>query len=66
MNRIRNAYLDLAPELESYFVTSRYEDDDLGVLQSSVAMREWPPRPQAFVAVPGVVRRRRRLTLYES
>jgi hypothetical protein len=54
MNRIRNAYLDLAPELERYFVTSRY-DDDLGVLQTSVAMRDWPGPTQAFVAVPGVV-----------
>jgi hypothetical protein len=54
MNRIRNAYLELAPELEPYFVTSRY-DDDLGILQSSVAMREWPPSTQAFVAIPGVV-----------
>ena len=54
MNRIRHAYLDLAPELEPYFVTSRY-DDDLGILQSSVAMRKWPPRTQAFVAAPGVV-----------
>jgi hypothetical protein len=54
MNRIRNAYLELAPELEPYFVTSRY-DDDLGILQSSVAMRDWPPPTQAFVAVPGVV-----------
>ena len=54
MNRIRNAYLDLAPELQPYFVTSRY-DDDLGVLQSSVAMREWPGKTQAFVAVPGLV-----------
>ena len=54
MNRIRNAYLDLAPELEPYFVTSRY-DDDLGILQSSVAMRDWPPRTQAFIAAPGMV-----------
>ena len=54
INRIRNAYIQLAPELEPYFVTSRY-DDDLGILQSSVAMREWPPHTQAFVAVPGVV-----------
>ena len=54
MNRIRNAYLDLAPELEPYFVTSRY-DDDAGILQSSVAMRAQPPPTQAFVAVPGVV-----------
>jgi hypothetical protein len=54
MNRIRNAYLDIAPELEPYFVTSRY-DDDLGVIQSSIAMREWPGRSQGFIAVPGVV-----------
>ena len=54
MNRIRNAYLDLAPELERYFVTSRY-DDDLGILQSSIAMKRQPPRSQAFIAVPGIV-----------
>jgi hypothetical protein len=54
MNRIRNAYLDLAPELEPYFVTSRY-DDELGVLRTSLAMRAPPPPTQAFVAVPGVV-----------
>lgn len=54
MNRIRNAYLELAPELEPYFVTSRY-DDDLGILQSSVAMREWPGRMQPVIAIPGVV-----------
>ena len=54
MNRIRHAYLDLEPELEPYFVTSRY-DDDRGILQSSIGMREWPPWTQAFVAVPGVV-----------
>jgi len=54
MNRIRHAYLEVAPELEPYFVTSRY-DDDLGVLQSSVAMRRRPPWTQAFIAVPGVV-----------
>ena len=54
MNRIRHAYLELAPELEPYFVTSRY-DDDRGVLQSSVAMRDWPPWTQSFVAIPGVV-----------
>jgi hypothetical protein len=54
MNRIRNAYLELEPELEPYFVTSRY-DDDLGILRSSIAMNDWPPRTQAFVAAPGVV-----------
>jgi hypothetical protein len=54
MNRIRNAYLELAPELEPYFVTSRY-DDDIGIVQSAVAMRAQPPPTQAFVAIPGVV-----------
>ena len=27
MNRIRHAYLDIAPELGPYFVTSKYDDD---------------------------------------
>ena len=54
MNRIRHAYLDLAPELEPYFVTSRY-DDDLGILQSAVAMRKWPSPAQGLVAIAGVV-----------
>ncbi len=54
MNRIRHAYLEIAPELEPYFVTSKH-DDDLGILRSSMAMNGWPPRTQAFVAVPGVV-----------
>ena len=54
MNRIRNAYLQLAPELEPYFVTSRY-DDDAGVLESTVAHVGPAPRYQAFVSAPGVV-----------
>ncbi len=54
MNRIRHAYLDLAPELEPYFVTSRY-DDEAGILVTSVAMRERPPRMHAFVTILGVV-----------
>jgi hypothetical protein len=54
MNRIRNAYVQLAPELEPYFVTSRY-DDGPGVLQSAMAMGRVPRRAQAFVAAPGVV-----------
>ena len=53
MNRIRSAYLDLAPELEPYFVTSRY-DDDRGVL-ASIAMPNVVPHYQGFVALPGVV-----------
>jgi hypothetical protein len=33
MNRLRHAYLETAPELEPYFVTSRY-DDERGVMQN--------------------------------
>jgi hypothetical protein len=53
MNRIRHAYLELAPELEPYFVTSKH-DDDPGVL-ASLSMPGIVPRRQAFIAVPGVV-----------
>ena len=54
MNRIRNAYLQLAPELEPYFVTSKYDDDE-GVLASAVPGLAPVPHRQAFVAAPGVV-----------
>ncbi len=53
MNRIRHAYLELAPELEPYFVTSSH-DDPRGVLTSSLAVSELP-KYQGFVSVPGVV-----------
>lgn len=33
MNRLRHAYLELAPDLEPYFVTSHH-DDEFGVLQT--------------------------------
>ena len=33
MNRLRHAYLELAPDLEPYFVTS-HRDDEFGVLQT--------------------------------
>jgi hypothetical protein len=54
MNRIRHAYLELAPELEPYFVTSRY-DDDTGVLISAIARPRVTVPLQGFVAIPGVV-----------
>ncbi len=54
MNRIRNAYLQLEPELQPYFVTSKY-DDDAGVLESAVPGITPTPHLQAFVAAPGVV-----------
>lgn len=53
MNRIRNAYLDIAPELEPYFVTSKH-DDDRGLLVS-IGMPNVVPQYQVFVALPGVV-----------
>jgi len=53
MNRIRHAYLEIAPELEPYFVTSSH-DDPRGVVTSAMAMQQIP-RFQGFVAVPGVV-----------
>lgn len=54
MNRIRNAYLQMAPELEPYFVASRY-DDEAGILLSSLATRSPLPRMQPFVSIPGIV-----------
>jgi hypothetical protein len=54
LNRLRHAYLELAPELEPYFVTSRY-DDDAGVLRSSIATPRVQSRLQGFIAIPGVV-----------
>lgn len=54
MNRIRNAYLQVAPDLEPYFVTSRY-DDEAGVLVSSLAAPRPLPRLQLFISIPGLV-----------
>ena len=54
LNRLRHAYLELAPELEPYFVTSRY-DDDAGVLRSSIATPRVQTPLQGFIAIPGVV-----------
>ena len=54
MNRIRNAYLQMEPELRPYFVASAY-DDEAGVLLTSLAVRAPLPRLQPFVSVPGVV-----------
>jgi hypothetical protein len=54
MNRIRHAYLELAPGLEPYFVTSWY-DDRAGLLQSAVTRARPLAVPQQFVSSPGVV-----------
>lgn len=34
MNRLRHAYLELAPELEPYFVTAHHDDDEASVMRS--------------------------------
>jgi hypothetical protein len=57
LNRLRHAYLELAPELEPYFVTSRY-DDVAGMRASSPRSKPGAGarRPfQAFVATPGLI-----------
>jgi hypothetical protein len=54
MNRIRHAYLELAPELEPYFVTGRY-DDRAGLRASAVTRAQQVVIPQQFVSSPGVV-----------
>jgi hypothetical protein len=54
MNRIRNAYLQLEPELEPYFVTSRY-DDEAEILRTSLAAQRPLTRIQPFISAPGVV-----------
>jgi len=54
LNRLRHAYLELAPELEPYFVTSRY-DDDTGVLMTAIARPRVRSPLQVFVALPGVI-----------
>jgi hypothetical protein len=54
MNRIRHAYLELAPELEPYFVTSRY-DDVSSVMQSTMGPTEIRLPVQGFIALPGTI-----------
>jgi hypothetical protein len=54
MNRIRNAYLQLAPELEPYFVTSHYDDEE-SILKSSLAAQNPLSRMQPFISAPGVI-----------
>jgi hypothetical protein len=54
MNRIRHAYLEQAPHLEPYFVTSQH-DDGTGVLVSTLARRSFHMPIQGFIALPGMV-----------
>lgn len=54
MNRIRHAYLEAAPELGPYFVTSSHDDGE-GLLLSMMGVTSLKSPLQGFVAVPGVV-----------
>jgi hypothetical protein len=54
MNRIRHAYVELAPELEPYFVTSRY-DDEAGIRLTALARHTPFPPAQPLIALPGLV-----------
>jgi hypothetical protein len=48
MNRLRHAYLELAPELEPYFVTAHH--DDLASVMRSFGMGDHGPRVSRILA----------------
>jgi hypothetical protein len=54
LNRLRHAYLERAPELAPYFVTSRHDDGE-GVLVSTLARTNLRMPIQGFIALPGMV-----------
>jgi hypothetical protein len=54
LNRLRHAYLERAPELAPYFVTSTHDDGE-GILVSTLARTSLRMPIQGFVALPGVV-----------
>jgi hypothetical protein len=56
MNRLRHAYIDEVPGLETYF-TSGWTDDQRGVWQSYMLDQPRPPRPflHSFVTTPTIV-----------
>ncbi|MDG4825103.1 hypothetical protein O7635_24920 [Asanoa sp. WMMD1127] len=51
MNRLRRGYLDLAPELEQYFVTSPHEDF-AGIMQTYGGARSRLPTAQFVTSIP--------------
>lgn len=53
MNRLRNAYLDIAPDLEPYFVTSQYDDIE-GMLWTAGHFNRIKPS-MALVSTPAIV-----------
>jgi len=54
MNRLRHAYLELAPDLEPYFVTG-FHDDEAGIMQTYFAFGERLTRSRVLAATPVVV-----------
>ena len=54
MNRIRHAYLEIAPELEPYFVASRF-DDHAGVTATALGPTPIRMPLQGFIALPGII-----------
>ena len=56
MNRIRNAYVQMAPELRPYFTTG-WHDDPRGVMKSLLLVRSRSanPKTQFFITTPSVI-----------
>jgi uncharacterized membrane protein YeaQ/YmgE (transglycosylase-associated protein family) len=54
MNRLRHAYLALAPDLEPYFVTGHH-DDEAGIMKTYSAFGERLTRSRVLAATPVVV-----------
>ncbi len=54
MNRLRHAYLEAAPELRPYFVTSSY-DDEPGIMATFGATAGPGGFAHAFVTTPGLI-----------
>ncbi len=51
INRLRHLYLEYAPQMEPYFILSRY-DDNLGVMTNMGVRSSWW---QTFLSMPGMI-----------
>lgn len=54
MNRLRHAYLELAPDIEAYFITGA-ADDETGVRRTFAASPHASPFAHGFVTTPGMI-----------
>ena len=54
MNRLRHAYMELAPDIEAYFVTGS-SDDEAGVMRTFAANPQASPFTHGFVTTPGMI-----------